>query len=575
MPIAIMVQPSGLASPLLLAEALVLVSIWKPLLLLLPFVPWAWMVAKVLDKHAARFFLERERWNAIHLSVALAAILMVAFMPLRNEGAFWLAFLGMIAILVLDVVAFAMVTNRDERVPGDYRLTLDFSKWQQARAAKAAAKKQGKVELVIKAPDKSVLAPPVSGSPEFDVRLAAEQVVVKAFDARSTETVIGPAGKDNLYAVTHMVDGVRQTSATMPAADAARLLAFWKGAAKMDVADQRRRQQADINVERGETRKKIRMTSVGSQAGPRLAFLFDPEGQVRRKIEAMGLLEPPQLSAIKSMVEDGQGLVILAGGPDSGRTTTMYTIVKMHDAYTKNVQTIETEIQDSLEGVRQTKWDPQAEGAELATTVRSIIRRDPNVLAVAEVPDAATAKEIVRAEIDRTRTYACLKAEGAMVAIQAWLKLVGDNEAAIKPLRGVVAQKVLRKLCTNCRVAYQPSADMAKKLGLPADKVKQLFKKGGQVLIKNKPEVCPVCSGVGYVGQEGAFEVYDIGDAERGMIRAGDFAALRNEWRKKGLPSIQQSALRKALDGITSVEEVMRVTAEPAAPAAPAAPAKA
>jgi type II secretory ATPase GspE/PulE/Tfp pilus assembly ATPase PilB-like protein len=547
MPIATMVQPSGLASPLLLAEALVLVSIWKPLLLLLPFVPWAWMVSKVLDKHAARFFLERERWNAIHLSVALAAILMVVFMPLRNEGAFWLAFLGMIVMLTLDVVIFALVTNRDERVPADFRLTLDFSKWQQARAAKAAAKKQGKVELVIKAPDKSVLAPPVSGTPEFDVRLAAEQVIV-----------------------THLVDGVRQTASTMPAADAARLLAFWKGAAKMDVADQRRRQQADINVERGETRRKVRMTSVGSQAGPRLAFLFDPEGQVRRKIEALGLLEPPQLTAIKEMVEDGQGLVILAGGPDSGRTTTMYTIVKMHDAYTKNVQTIETEIQDSLEGVRQTKWDAQAEGAELSTTVRSVIRRDPSVLAVAEVPDTATAKEIVRAEIDRTRTYACLKADGAMAAIQAWVKLVGETEAAVKPLKGVVAQKTLRKLCTNCRVAYQPSADMAKKLGLPADKVKQLFKKGGQVLIKNKPEVCPVCSGVGYIGQEGAFEVYSIGEAERGMIRSGDFAALRSEWRKKGLPSIQQAALRKALDGITSVEEVMRVTAEPAPAAAPA-----
>ncbi|MFZ4430428.1 MAG: ATPase, T2SS/T4P/T4SS family [Phycisphaerales bacterium] len=570
MPIATMVQPSGLASPLLLAEALVLVSIWKPLLLLLPFVPWAWMVSKVLDKHAARFFLERERWNAIHLSVALAAILMVVFMPLRNEGAFWLALLGMIVMLALDVVIFALVTNRDERVPADFRLTLDFSKWQQARAAKAAAKKQGKVELVIKAPDKSVLAPPVSGTPEFDVRLAAEQVIVKALDARSTETVIGPVGKDNLYAVTHLVDGVRQTASTMPAADAARLLAFWKGAAKMDVADQRRRQQADINVERGETRRKVRMTSVGSQAGPRLAFLFDPEGQVRRKIEALGLLEPPQLTAIKEMVEDGQGLVILAGGPDSGRTTTMYTIVKMHDAYTKNVQTIETEIQDSLEGVRQTKWDAQAEGAELSTTVRSIIRRDPSVLAVAEVPDTATAKEIVRAEIDRTRTYACLKADGAMAAIQAWVKLVGETEAAVKPLKGVVAQKTLRKLCTNCRVAYQPSADMAKKLGLPADKVKQLFKKGGQVLIKNKPEVCPVCSGVGYIGQEGAFEVYSIGEAERGMIRSGDFAALRSEWRKKGLPSIQQAALRKALDGITSVEEVMRVTAEPAPAAAPA-----
>jgi general secretion pathway protein E len=483
----------------------------------------------------------------------------------------------MIVMLVGDVLVFAMVTNKDERVPESMRLKLDFSKFNEARAAKAAAKKQGKVELVIKSPDKSVLAPPVTGTPEFDVRVVAEQVVLKAISARSSETVVGPTGKDATYAVTHLVDGVRQTSDTMPGADAAKLMAFWKAAAKMDVADQRKRQQADINVERGETRKKIRMVSVGSQAGPRLSFLFDPEAQVKRKLEALGLLEPPQLTELRAMVDDGHGLVILGGAPDSGRTTTLYSVVKMHDAYTKNVQTIELDIQDSLEGVRQNKWDPQAEGPELSTLVRTTIRRDPDVVALAEVTDSATAKEVAKAEIDRTRTYVSLKADTALSAIQAWLKLVGDNEAACKPIHGVVAQKLLRKLCTNCRVAYQPSADMTKKLGLPPDKVKQLFKKGGQVLIKNKPEVCPVCSGIGYIGQEGAFEVYRIGDAERAMIRSGDFAALRNEWKKKSLPSIQQSALRKALDGITSVEEVMRITSEaaPAQPQAAQAPASA
>ncbi|MCX5691127.1 MAG: ATPase, T2SS/T4P/T4SS family [Planctomycetota bacterium] len=558
-------SPSISTSFLFLAEAYTLVSLWKPVLLLIPFVPWAWIAAKVLDKHAARFFLDREKWNIAHLCCGLFALLAVVAIPLRGEGAFWIGFAVLLLILVLDIVVFALVTNRDERVPEAFHLTLDFSKWTEARAAKAVAKKQGKVELVIKSPDKSVMAPPVAGTPEFDVRLAAEQVIIKAIAARSSETSIVPTGKDNTYVVSHLVDGVRQNSETMPAADAVKLMNFWKAAAKMDVADQRKRQNADVNVERGETRRKLRMTSVGSQAGPRLSFLFDPEAQVKRKVEAMGLLEP-QLTELKAIVEGGHGLVLLAGAPDNGRTTTMYTIVKMHDAYTKNVQTVEMEIQDSLEGVRQTKWDPQAEGPDLSTLVRTIIRRDPDVIAVADVPDATTAKEIARAEADRTRAYAMLKTDSALGAVQAWLKLVGEPDSATKGLHGVIAQKLVRKLCTNCRVAYQPTPEMVKKLGLPPDKVKQLFKKGGQVLIKNKPEVCPVCSGIGYVGQEGVFEVYSIGDAERGFVKNGDLTALKNEWRKKGLPSIQQAALRKALDGVTSVEEVMRVTAEQAAP---------
>jgi type II secretory ATPase GspE/PulE/Tfp pilus assembly ATPase PilB-like protein len=120
---------------------------------------------------------------------------------------------------------------------------------------------------------------------------------------------------------------------------------------------------------------------------------------------------------------------------------------------------------------------------------------------------------------------------------------------------------------------------MLKKLGLPADRVKQLYKKGGQVLIKNKPEVCPLCNGSGFSGQEGIFEVFLFGDEERTAIKAGDLNALKMLLKKRNVPTIQQAAIRKAIDGITSVEEITRVTAEaapaPAAPApAPAAAAK-
>src|ERR1043165_1918249 len=237
----------------------------------------------------------------------------------------------------------------------------------------------------------------------------------------------------------------------------------------------------------------------------------------------------------------------------------------MHDAYTHNVQTVEMEPQDSLEGIRQNRFESAGEGPEYGTLVRTIMRRDPDVVGVAEMPDESTAKEIARVEIERTRMYLSLKTDNALLAIQAWVKAVGDADLAAKVLHGAVAQKLLRKLCVNCRVAYQPSADMLKKLSLPSAKPRQLFKKGGQVLIKNKPEVCPVCRGLGYSGQEGIFEVFALGKPERDLIKAGNWSGLRAEFRKKQLPTVQQSALKKALDGTTSVEELLRVTAEPAA----------
>jgi type II secretory ATPase GspE/PulE/Tfp pilus assembly ATPase PilB-like protein len=193
------------------------------------------------------------------------------------------------------------------------------------------------------------------------------------------------------------------------------------------------------------------------------------------------------------------------------------------------------------------------------------------VVALSDVPDAQTAKEVLKADQEKCRVWCSIQADGAVGAIQQWMKLVGDAEATANSVRGVIAEKLIRKLCINCKQAYQPAPDVLKKLGLPADKVKQLFKKGGEVLVKNKPETCPVCQGTGYLQRDGAFEVFEITDGAREMIKAQNWAGVKAELRKSGLPSIQQAALRKAVDGVTSVEEVLRITAE-AAPAKPAAP---
>lgn len=558
---------------LTLSDAAVLMSWWKPLLMLLPFLPWAWLVSRVFDKHAARFYLPRPAWNLGHLSAGLLALLAIIAMPMRSEAAFWAGFGVAVLILAADVAIFVLVTNRDERVPAEHRLKLDFSSLTEARQKKAAAKKQGTVELVIKGADKTLIAAPDAETPDFQTRVAAESVLIKAFSSRASQAEVIPTGKDNAYIVQYLVDGVRVNGDQLAGADALKAMDFWKAAAKLDLSDRRKKLVGDIEVTRGESKKKVRVTSLGTPAGMKLSMLFDPEAAVRRKPDDMGLLSN-QAEELKKLVEDGRGVVILAGPLDSGRTTTLYTFTKMHDSYTKNVHTVEIDVQDSLEGVRQNKWEATPDGPDFWTFLRSILRRDPEVVSVAEVPDPKTAQQICEGDMERTRFYVSLRADSAISALQQWLKAVGDPEKATKALKGVVAQKLVRKLCTNCRSPYQPPAEMLKKLGLPADKVKQLFKKGGRVLIKNKEEICPACGGVGYIGQEGVFEIFPIDQAERAAIKAGDWNALKVEFRKRKLPNIQEAALRKALDGVTSVEEIGRITSEGLPAQAAAAPAK-
>ncbi|QOI99898.1 MAG: Flp pilus assembly complex ATPase component TadA [Phycisphaeraceae bacterium] len=554
-----------------LADGFVLVSFWKPILLMLPFIGWAWMVSTIFDKHCARFFLPREPWNTFHLCMGLVAFLVAVLMPIEGAGAFWAGLGAAIVILAADIMIFTAIVNRDDRVPAEHRVKLlDLSSYKAAREAKAAQKKQGKVQLVIKGPDKQVLAAPDSDKPEFATRLAAETMMIAAMGARASELALGPSGKDTSYVAMALVDGVRQPIGNpMTPAEALAVMDFWKSAARLDLAERRKKQQGDVGIERETDRRKLRVATLGTQAGPRMTVLFDPEAQVRRKPTELGLLDT-QEAALKELASTTQGIVLLAGQPDGGRTTLLYAALKLHDAYTQNVQTVELDIQDTIEGAKQNKFDPQAEGPEFSTLVRSILRRDPDVVGIAELPDTNTAKEIVKADQERTRTYVSLRADNAVAAVLTWVKIVGSQEEAAKSLRGVVAERLVRKVCINCRVPYQPAPDMLKKLGLPADKVKQLFKKGGQVLVKNKPEICPVCQGSGYIGLEGCFEVFPVGEAERECIRQGNLNGLRAEFRKKGLPTIQQSALRKVVDGLTTVEEMLRATAEPQPPAAAA-----
>ncbi len=588
----------------LAAETFILVSWWKPLILAIVFVPWAWVVSTIYDKHAAQFFLPRRQWNIGHMIAGLTAVVLAIFVGMlvgKSEGAFWAGLGVMIVVLVADLAAYMVVANKDDRVPEKFKIRLNMARLNEnakvVKAAKAAAKVQAKVALNIRTADEKgkytkTFAAPMAETPEFETRTAAEAMFIAASRARASQFEIGPIGKDNLYGVSWMVDGMKQSGETMPAANAARIMDFWKSAAALDVTDRRRKQVGMLQVEDGLSKTVCRVTSIGAQGGMKVSMLFNPEQAVIRKIDDAGLLEL-QVKELKEIAAEAKGVVLITSPPDGGRTTMLYAMLRLHDAYISNVQTVELEPQATIEGVRSNKFDPQASGpssgdgappsnvapgapattpgGEFSTLVRSILRRDPDVVGVAELPDPQTAKEIARADHERTRIYLSFKANDAMTAVQTYVKAVGDARQAAESLHGVINQRLLRRLCTNCRVGYPPSADMLKKLGVPGGRVQQLFKKGGQVLIKNKPESCPTCGGGGYYGQDGIFEVYSLNKEDRDFIATGNYQGLKAALRKKNLPTLQQVAICKAADGITSVEEVMRVTTTegPATPPPP------
>jgi len=551
--------------PLLVGQsAFMLVGWWKALFFFVPLLLWAKLVSQVFDKHAERFHLGRDKWGAVHMALGLLAVVVAFGMPLPAWWGFLVGFAALVAILFVDVVLFVSVTNRDERVPDQHKLKLDFSSFTAASAKRRAAREAATVSLEIKTPEELTIKPPEKESQEYQVRAEAEQLFSKAREMRASRLVITARAKEGTSSAEMIIDGVRHPGEQMPTAKAKAIIDFWKTCAGLDVKDVRRRLIGTCRVVKDEVKTDVRVTSVGHQGGLRLVMHFDAAASVRRKADELGFTKA-QRGVVDTIVQEEAGLVLLAAPAQGGRTTTLYSMVQLHDAYTSNIQTLETEVMAEIEGVRQVKFNPD-DDAEYSTTVRSILRRDPDVVAVAEMPDVETAKEIANADLSHTRVYLSLNTESALAAIQVWVKAVGDAKTASKGMRGVIAQRLMRKLCGNCRIAYQPPAELAKKLQLPGN-VQQLYKKGGQVLIRNKAEVCPVCKGIGYEAQVGVFEVYPIGEEERGLIAQQDWAGLRNEMRKRKLPSIQQAALLKAVEGETSMEEVQRISQQKKPPA--------
>ena len=537
------------------ANPLWLVSPWKAVLLMLPFLGWAWIVSTVYDKDAKRFYLGQKTWNIVHMVFALLALAVAFLVPI-----FWIGLPAATAVLAIDLAVYYIKRNADDRVPAPAKWNLSdilSPKKKGAGDDKKLAKRMQGVTLKIIGPAGAIPAPEKE-TPEFEVRAAAEDLVVQPLDNRGSRFEIVQASSD-AFAYSYVVDGVRTKPEPIPAQKAIAMIDFWKAAAGMDVQDRRKKQTKEITVEHVGVPRKLKLITLGGSSGLRLTGVIDATKQVARKPEELGLLDVQQ-QAFDALVGEHKGVVLLAAPSGQGRTSTMYAFVKAHDAYTLNVQTLELELEATVEGVRQNIFDPTVDGAEFSTTARSILRRDPEVFACAEA-DANTCKEIAKADHPRTRCYLSLKANGALQAAQMYLKAVGDTQQAGESLYGAVAQRLVRRLCPNCKAPFQPSPDVLKKLGLPTS-VKQLHRKGGQVLVKDKPEICPMCQGGGYVGQEAVFEIFPIDAEMRSMLAKGDFASFKAALRSKRYPTMQEAAMRKVVDGVTSIDEVVRVLSD-------------
>lgn len=528
-------------------------SPFKPFLLFLPFLAWAWLVSAKLDKDARYFHLNPQRWNGMHMAAGAAAFLAMLLVPV-----FWVGWpLGM-AILVAPILVYWRVRNSN--VPESQRFYLTSETLAARMEARRRAKAAHVAMLQFYDAEGKLRDVPLKEDPRYPVHILGEDIIGPALDARAS--MVEMRVEQGGCAVAQLVDGIRYKREPTSAEMALKVVDYLKDLAGLDVEDRRRRQTGAFRLTGPTGVTEIVATTAGSSAGLVLRLEFDRAKRLDRPFDSLGLL-PAQLQSLAALAEvhDRHGIVLVAAPPGQGLTTTLYSLLARHDPYTANIKALEREVQLEIDGVDHVQWDPTNPDVDYATNLQSILRRDPDVVMVSYIKDADTARVVVDPGMQGPLLYVPQRCGSIAEQIREWVKQVGDIKKATRALRAVINQRLLRTLCPNCRQAYQPTPEQLKKLNLPASKVSQLFRAGGQVQLKGKVESCPICGGSGYLGQTGIFEVLAVDEEARRLLSKGDLKAVLAHARRNKMIYLQEAALAKVASGETTIEEVVRVTA--------------
>ncbi len=373
--------------------------------------------------------------------------------------------------------------------------------------------------------------------------------------------------------VIYKVDGVDRACEPIDAQLGPYILNHFKRIAGMNVEERRKPQSGKFNATigaGGESDKAvdIEARASGTTSGERVLLKMIAEESKFRPPD-LGLL-PEQLAVFQQIIALPKGVVLVTGPRGSGVTATLYAILRSHDAFMQNIHTLEIQKSMTLENITQHLYDASDGNVSFGNRWRSIIRMEPDVAMAGDTPDNDTMSFAADAGRQNKKLYLGMTAKSCLAALRRYLDGVANNPLAAVSLLAITNQRLVRILCTNCRKAYRPDPALLKKGNLPMGENRPFYRPPNPEEIETDKHgnqlICPVCQGSGYLGRTGVFEMLVIDDGLRRLIgTGGDLEAIKTEARKKGLLYLQEVALRKVYDGVTSINEVLRVTKDDSA----------
>jgi len=391
----------------------------------------------------------------------------------------------------------------------------------------------------------------LDASDEAPIIRFVNSLITQGYKERASDIHVEPFETELI--VRYRIDGILYEVLRPPHKAQASIISRLKIMANLNIAEKRLPQDGRFRVRIAGKDVDVRVSTLPTAFGERVVLrLLDKSSNVLT-LEDLGM-GGEMLRQVVGMIGKSHGIFLVTGPTGSGKTTTLYAALTRLNNREKNIITVEDPIEYQLSGVGQIQVNSKI-NLTFAAGLRSILRQDPDIIMVGEIRDGETAEIAVQSALTGHMVFSTLHTNDAAGALTRLVEMGIEPFLAASSIVGILAQRLVRTICPDCRESYQPTPEMVSEMGL-----RELLP-AGSTLFRGRG--CPKCMGIGYRGRAGIYELLTVDEQVRDLLLQNkDSATIKTAAVRKGMQTLRDAGLTMALAGETSIEEVLRVTQE-------------
>lgn len=377
-------------------------------------------------------------------------------------------------------------------------------------------------------------------------------MITEAINRGASDIHIDP--RENEVLIRYRIDGVCQEIKRLPKNIHEGIVSRIKIISDLNIAERRVPQDGHFGMVTNGKSIDFRVAVLPTVYGEKVVMRILDKSSILLRLEDLGFL-PEALEKYRQAFTKPHGALLVTGPTGSGKSTSLYATLNVLNTEHKNITTVEDPVEYRLAGINQVQVNPKA-GLTFATALRNILRTSPDILMVGEIRDRETAKTAIEAALTGHLVLSTLHTNDAPSALPRLIEMGVEAFLVSSAINCVMAQRLVRKLCPNCKVPYEPDLEVLKSLQFPYEDMDEL------ILYKANENGCAKCGGTGYKGRIGLYEVMPMSEEIKKLtVKEASATTIMKQAREEGLITMRDDGFIKVKMGITSIEEVMRVVA--------------